>query len=145
MVRKPGSLNVVVEPDHSIGMRVARLRLIFKVSEVYERALFGDDSPGALAFIEWFTPPPRQTDPVNGMHMVTRCRNIQGEPECAIVELVDVRRACHLMPKFGRQDVARAITSESILDNFDDFFLNKWIDKDMYRSMYWNEAESDDE
>lgn len=58
------------------------------------------------------------------------------EKEYGIVEVVDLRRSCHLLPEFGPNEVDRSLTSYTVLDAFDTFFLNDFVDKHAYRTMY---------
>ncbi|KAH7069397.1 hypothetical protein BKA62DRAFT_628937, partial [Auriculariales sp. MPI-PUGE-AT-0066] len=119
------------------GIRVGRLRAIFAIPEAYQVALFGADTPGPLAFVEWFTPPPRRANNVNGMLEVVRLRTANGDPQREIVELADIRRSCQLVPKFGDASINRSVTPTTILDEYDEFYLNNRLDKNMYNTLFW--------
>lgn len=113
------------------GIRIGRLRAIFKVPERSEQALFGKHPPEHLAYVEWYSRIPAQSNAINGMYPISRSSD-----GGAIVEVIDIRRACQLIPKFGRMAVDRSLTSLTILDGYDHFFLNNRLDKDSYRSIY---------
>lgn len=123
------------------GIRVAQLRTIFRVPEQYERALFGREPPDHLAYVEWFTAPPSQTNAVNGMFPVRREFQASGARSFGIVEVVDIRRACQLFPNFGSRSVDRSLTPKTIIDAYDDFYLNNRLDKDAYRSIHWESTD----
>ncbi|KAH7090985.1 hypothetical protein BKA62DRAFT_626299 [Auriculariales sp. MPI-PUGE-AT-0066] len=121
------------------GTRVGQLRAIFKLPALHEHQVFGDQLPGPLAFVDWFTKPHTAADHVNGMYSLEKAYRADGRRESSIIELVDVRRACQLVPKFGTGQVDRKLRSNTILEGYDKFYLNQYLDKDAYRSMYWND------
>ncbi|KAH7102016.1 hypothetical protein BKA62DRAFT_617982 [Auriculariales sp. MPI-PUGE-AT-0066] len=123
------------------GIRVGRLRLIFTFMTIDEEALFSPEPPGTLALVEWFSTPGRQRDPVNGMFPVKRSRR-DGHPVFGVVELVDVRRGCQLVPKFGATLIDKTLTPHTVLDAYEEFYLNNQLDKSMYMSLFWDD-ESD--
>ena len=81
--------------------------------------LFGPNPPAHLAVVEWFTKP-TQRDSDTGMYRVKR----DPRGKFGIVEAIDLRRSCHLLPEFGRADVDRTLTPFSVLDKCDSFLLN---------------------
>lgn len=66
------------------------------------------------------------------MFPIKRCVRRDGTLECAILELVDVRRSCQLVPRFGEERIDRTLTPLTVLDGYDSFFLNNRVDKDAY-------------
>ncbi|KZV93652.1 hypothetical protein EXIGLDRAFT_592830, partial [Exidia glandulosa HHB12029] len=80
------------------------------------------------AYVEWFTPLPLQRNTVNGMYPVKKDYLRNGRRSAAIVEVIDIRRACQLFPKFGSADVPRALKPTTILDAYDEFYLNNRAD-----------------
>ncbi|EJD43074.1 hypothetical protein AURDEDRAFT_20402, partial [Auricularia subglabra TFB-10046 SS5] len=82
------------------------------------------------ALVEWFTDLPAQTNGINGMFPLRWSYTRDGSREMSIVQVIDVRRACQIFPKFGRDAVDRALTSTTILDAYEAFFLNNRVDKD---------------
>ncbi|EJD33325.1 hypothetical protein AURDEDRAFT_77066 [Auricularia subglabra TFB-10046 SS5] len=123
------------------GIRIGRLRAIFKVPKHYEAALFGCDPPGHLGYVEWFTKIPAMPNDVNGMFPVQQSYRSGGEREAEVIEIIDIRRACQLCPVFGRDPVDRRLKSHTILDGYRSFYLNNRSDKDAYRSIRWDESD----
>ncbi|KAH7102562.1 hypothetical protein BKA62DRAFT_617589, partial [Auriculariales sp. MPI-PUGE-AT-0066] len=84
-----------------------------------------------------------QKDPVNGMFPVMRsCRD--GHSTFGIVELLDVRQGCQLVPKFRGVHVDKELTPVTVLDAYDNFYLNNRLDKTMYMSLFWQERSDGD-
>jgi len=79
------------------------------------------------------------------MFPVTRSFSSDGQQQYGIVELADIRRGCQLVPKFGRSAVDQNLTAKTVLDGYNDFYLNNRLDKDLYRSVYWEVSDDDDE
>jgi len=131
--------------DLNTGIRVARLRAIFAVPKRLEAALFARNVPGPLAVVEWFSAPAKRLNHVNGMFPVARSFGSDGKQQYGIIELADVRRGCQLIPKFGRSNVAHNLTPHSVLDGYDEFYLNNRADKDSYQSIYWEVSDDEDE
>ena len=127
------------------NIRVGQLRAIFAVQLADERGFFADKSLGVLAFVDWFILPSCWMNCINGMHEINRSRRPDSAQESGIIELVDIRRACQLVPQFGSQRVDRKLTPLSIMNEYDGFYLNNRLDKDMYRNTYWKESEDDSE
>ncbi|KAH7097312.1 hypothetical protein BKA62DRAFT_586406, partial [Auriculariales sp. MPI-PUGE-AT-0066] len=119
------------------GIRVGQLRAIFSLPVVIEHRVFGNDLPGPLVYVDWFTKPHHIPDRVNGMYSIEKAYRPDGQREYGIVELVDVRRACQLVPKFGTEQVDRSLKPNTILESFNKFYLNQFQDKEAYRSIYW--------
>ena len=63
--------------------------------------------------------------------------------ECAVVEINALRRACHLVPKFGNTRVDRRLTPNTVLDAYKTVFINNRVDKDAYRSIGWFAADGE--
>jgi hypothetical protein len=124
---------------------VARLRAVLRFPAHIHELLFRDvrqplrDAPEHFAVLEWYTPFARHgRDPDSRLHKIGRSFVEQGgqrQPELGIVDVLDLRRSCHLTPDFGRADVDRAVTSNTALDRFDTFYLNEFVDKHAYRTM----------
>ncbi|KZV82698.1 hypothetical protein EXIGLDRAFT_810315 [Exidia glandulosa HHB12029] len=117
-------------------IRIARLRAIFNVPRGLRQDLFGDKPPQHLAFVEWFSRPTRR-DPTTKMYRISRSfkPGQTSQKEVAVVEVMDLRRSCHLLPEFGASDVDRALTPYTVLDAFDHFYLNDFVDKHAYQTM----------
>ena len=107
--------------------------------------MFSNNTPGTLAYVEWFGTPPKQHDSVNGMFPISRSRNSSGVQQYGIVELVDIRRGCQLIPKFGQNAVDRSLTPLTIMEQCDLFYLNNRLDKESYRSIHWEASDDEDD
>jgi hypothetical protein len=66
-----------------------------------------------------------------------RPRVVSGIRDFDIIEAKNIRRSCHLIPKFGvGEKVDRASSSETALDDNQKFWLNNYVDKAAYRSIF---------
>ncbi|KAH7097851.1 hypothetical protein BKA62DRAFT_674734 [Auriculariales sp. MPI-PUGE-AT-0066] len=121
-------------------LHVGRLRALFKVPELYADDLFGAQQPSHLALIDLYLPLSRREDDINGMYLVKK----PPQPQLVIVEVNSLRRAAHLFPKFGVGKVDRKLTPLTVLDAYNAFYLNNHVDKDAFRSIYWEIGEDDE-
>lgn len=101
------------------------------------------DDPGKLAYVQWFTKLGRR-DVDSTMFKVSRemqyarGRGSDRERRVAVIEAIDIRRSCHLVPRLDRatKSMPRHLTSDNVLEEWDkEFWVNHWVDKPMYRSM----------
>jgi hypothetical protein len=122
--------------------RAARLRAIFQPPSHLQQALFADVSdphrelPEALAVVEWYIPwSASRRDADSGLYRLTRSVGTQGGSDIGIVDVIDLRRSCHLLPDFGSTPIDTKLTSADTLDAFSAFFLNDCVDKHAYRTM----------
>ncbi|KAF7795494.1 hypothetical protein EIP86_006656 [Pleurotus ostreatoroseus] len=118
------------------GLRVARLRVIFKIPEGMEAVVFGEgvQPPEHLAYVEWFTRP-RKCDPDTGMYPITYSRMASGERESSIIDVSTIVRTCHLLPNFGKKVNIRW-TSATVLDDCDRFMIGNRNDQLAYQTLY---------
>lgn len=82
-----------------------------------------------LAYVEWFS---EFTLPESdhGMHKVKR--SVQdGERVASVVPISFIRRSVHLFPKFGRE-IPEGWTSNNVLERCSTFYLNPFVDRNMY-------------
>ncbi|KAI0055470.1 hypothetical protein BV25DRAFT_1778302, partial [Artomyces pyxidatus] len=105
-----------ITPMDPNGLRVARLRVIFRVPKVMEQHVFGDgvSPPGHLAYMEWLS---------LQMFAITKSKRSDGSRQASIIEVRFIHRSCMLIPKFGAR-VDRSWTLENVLDRRDNFHLN---------------------
>lgn len=129
-----------------IGLRVARLRVIFELPPIIVQHL--EDAhitpPGKLAFVQWYTRLGRR-DADSGMFKVKAETTTTGAGHgaqrvrsAAVIEAVDIRRSAYLAPRLGRDTPAipRELTPESVLDEWlGEFWVNHHSDKAMFRSL----------
>ncbi|EJD51489.1 hypothetical protein AURDEDRAFT_56899 [Auricularia subglabra TFB-10046 SS5] len=116
-------------------IRIGRLRAVFRIPGFLERAMFGDNPPAHLALVEWFSRP-TQRDADSALYKVSRSFTREKEVEMGIIEVIDIRRSCHLFPRYGPEPVDRRLTSNTVLDAFNDFLLNDAVDKHAYDTIY---------
>ncbi|KAF7799993.1 hypothetical protein EIP86_011236 [Pleurotus ostreatoroseus] len=74
------------------GLRVARLKVVFRIPEGLESVTFGEGAtpPGHLAYVEWFTRP-RKCDPDSGMYPVSYGQMANGNRDSAIIEVSNIK------------------------------------------------------
>ena len=108
----------------SQGLRVARVRVLFKLPEVYRLT-----TVHPLAYVEWYTPF-GTLDAETGMFVVkpsTRSHHVHGE----IIEINRIVRSVHLLPKYGRK-VNPGWTSQNVADRCRAFFTSPYSDIHMF-------------
>ena len=106
-----------------LGVRVVQVRVIFSLPRqfgVYSRP---------LGYIEWFTPL-RDPDSITGLRHVIRSTR-QLHRNAAAIHVDEIVRPCHLIPKMGRT-VDPRWKSADIYETASDFYLNDFIDVDMF-------------
>ena len=94
--------------------------------------------PLYLAYVERFDIVPQThlprgqrlaPDLVWGMYIMRRAYRSDGSPMGAIVPLYHIRRAIHLIPRFGEK-ADSTLTSRTSFDASRDFYLNHYFDKE---------------
>ncbi|KAF7793819.1 hypothetical protein EIP86_004940 [Pleurotus ostreatoroseus] len=139
---KPARHDVVLVNDTGAeavgleGLRVARLRLVFRIPEDMETATFGEGVPPPehLAYVEWFTHP-RRPDPDSKMYPITYGKMANGQRDSAVIEVKNIVRICHILPNFGKK-VNINWTSASVLDQCEHFMIGNWNDQLAYQTLY---------
>jgi hypothetical protein len=102
------------------GLDVARTRLFFSFS--YN----GTRYPCAL--VDWFS---RVNDVPNdntGMWVVEPSILDDDSKFTSIIHLDTIVRAAHLLPVFGQDRISRSLTPSDTLDEFSEFYVNKYAD-----------------
>ncbi|KAF8810333.1 hypothetical protein BYT27DRAFT_7281682 [Phlegmacium glaucopus] len=103
------------------GLRVAQLRAIFSLPEHLQHPHL----PIQLAYIEWFTPF-RAPHADSGFFPLTRASQNNG----LVAEIIPLDRivsSCHLMPRYGTKYHPAKWDSDTVLEECNSFFLNKYI------------------
>ncbi|KAJ7205926.1 hypothetical protein B0H12DRAFT_1034874, partial [Mycena haematopus] len=131
------------------GHTVAQLRMIFRV---VPRANYAPlpGTEGFLAYVERFdiiqqVDPATGTkgpDPASGMYAVRRARRSEkftegsskGPPMGDVVPLGRLRVHVELTPQFGKK-ADHCLKKETSLDHWDDFWLCKWFNKDLFYAL----------
>ena len=102
-----------------IGLRVARLKLVFTLPNTLHPV------PLRLAYIEWFRPFGVRDHTTSMFVVAPATRNQVSFSQ--VVELEDIVRSCHLIPKFGSV-VSLDWTRDNVYDRCNKFFVNPFID-----------------
>ncbi|KIP05982.1 hypothetical protein PHLGIDRAFT_73354 [Phlebiopsis gigantea 11061_1 CR5-6] len=125
-----GERNVNTDGTSLEGLRVAHVRVIFKMREDCGIPV---SARGPLAYVEWFTPF-NKPDSTTGMFVVARSTRTTGGIQHAYGEIVDagrIARNCYLSPKYGRIK-STLWTSETVADVCKTFHFNPYIDYHLY-------------
>lgn len=101
-----------------IGTRIGRVRVIFDLPPQFGPL----EHP--LAYVEWYTPLGRKED-LTGLDLVSRSTRA-GRPNASIVSVDRIRRAAHLVPKYGRE-ISKELTKDNALDVATNFRVNVYI------------------
>ena len=100
-----------------------------------------DDNPtapkGHLIFLDWFSKPRNSADEASKLYEVQKQRE-RGNAELVgeVIPLSSVRQSVQLIPKFGRQNVDKTWTSETVLDVCESFYINNWGSVHTYQAIY---------
>ena len=134
-----------------IGLQVAQLRLIFASSSsmVSQKQFQGisssDPTQTALAYVEWFSKPGRNTHGAMDMYAVHRLRNKDGSPKGSVIRLDSIVQPCYLSPRFPTQSrdlgvemhgEGVVIDGDNCLDMVDKFWVNSFQDQATYQSVF---------
>ncbi|KAI1784413.1 hypothetical protein LXA43DRAFT_1101448 [Ganoderma leucocontextum] len=106
------------------GVCAARIRAIFWLP-----AHLGV-LPHPLMYVQWFRPF-RGPEPKSGL-FTTSHSTLNKACRHSIVSANTLLRSCHLIPKYGLDDVDPEWTSDTVLDECSDFFLNTYLDFHMF-------------
>ncbi|KAH9947697.1 hypothetical protein B0H21DRAFT_778363 [Amylocystis lapponica] len=119
---RTGEGNTYTDGTPMHGLRVAHVRVIFKLPKV-----FNIETTHPLAYVEWFTPF-RAPDKASGLHIVSPSTRMH-QPYAEIVEVNRIVRNCHLIPKYGAQrDPLWSAENVTVLDICKSFYVNPYID-----------------
>ncbi|PPQ81799.1 hypothetical protein CVT26_010042 [Gymnopilus dilepis] len=126
------------------GTRIGRVKVIFSLPKKFDTFLGPRTLPpnwpnGPLAYVEWYSPLSRVAEARHGMmYRIKRpWQNQQsGRRPGTIIPLTNIRQSCMLFPAFPREGVPPEWTSENILDQTDTFYVNNWLSKYTYHTIY---------
>ncbi|PPQ98321.1 hypothetical protein CVT26_013630, partial [Gymnopilus dilepis] len=125
------------------GTRIGRVKVIFTLPKRLDTVLGPRDLPsswprGPLAFVEWYSPLSRTAEERHGMmyRIKRQWTNQQSRRPGSIIPLGNIRQSCMLFPVFPRDGVPQEWTSENILDLSDSFFVNKWLSRYSYQTIF---------
>ncbi|KAH7904233.1 hypothetical protein BJ138DRAFT_1019410, partial [Hygrophoropsis aurantiaca] len=86
-----------------------------------------DDVYYPCALVHWFVPSGDAPDPLTGMWVVEP-ELVGNEPSIGLIHADCIVRACHLIPRYGRQRLPLDFNFTYSLDTFKSFYLNKYAD-----------------
>jgi hypothetical protein len=103
------------------GLTVARVFLFF--SFMHEGARY------SAALVQWFSTMGTAPDDETGLWMVQPDFHDDGRPFLTIIPLESIIRAAHLIPVYRTSRfIRRSLTMHDVLDEFNLFYVNKYID-----------------
>ena len=120
--------------------RVAQVHVIFtlspsSISQILHSSgllcfrMSTEAAPQQLAYVEWFSiPDSRSKHTPSGMYQITQSLELDGQQETAIVPIDALCRGCHLYPKFGDGHCTNAWTAVDVLDKYQEFFIDPYVD-----------------
>jgi hypothetical protein len=103
------------------GLLVARVHLFFSFVDDYVE----ETVPCAL--VSWFIAASDHRDPDTGMWMVKMEGTRQHRP-VQVIHLKSIARGAHLLPKYGIGFLPDYISYVNVLDEFQTYFVNPYID-----------------
>lgn len=121
---------VSTNPDEE-GMRgldIARARMFFSFQAG------GRKYPCAL--VEWYSPVSEEPDEETGMWVVESDFQADGSPVLAVIHLDAIVCAAHLIGTYGESFIRKDITSDTSLDSFDSYYVNKFADHHAFAIAY---------
>ena len=86
-----------------------------------------------LLYVEWFRPF-RGPEPRSGLYTTSHSTSNKARRH-SIVSAATLLRSCHLIPKYGGDNVDPDWTPDTILDECAEFFLNTHIDFHMFHDL----------
>ncbi|KAG6378073.1 hypothetical protein JVT61DRAFT_13755 [Boletus reticuloceps] len=75
-----------------------------------------------------------ETEPTMGLHVLRRAKRASGENIGEVFPLDQLRSYAHIVPRFGRV-VENCLTHSNSIYGLQNFFLNKYFDKDFFYSI----------
>ena len=84
-------------------------------------------------YVQWFRPF-RGPDPHSGLYTTSPSTSNKARRH-SIVSANTLFRSCHLIPKYGLDDVDPEWTTDTVLDECDDFLLNTYADFHMFHAV----------
>ena len=115
--------------------------MIFKFPSLGDYVLGPDQVPAAwpkepLAYIEWYSKLKNTAETDYGMYLVSKSNDLQSIPTGSIIALSAICQSCMLIPKFKNAKDEKIWTSSNVLDHAGVFFLNNWINKYSYQTIW---------
>ena len=110
------------------SMQAARTRLFFSIKQ--------DDITIPCALVEWYETVGNGPDKDLGMWVVKPEYTANRQWRVAtVVHLDSIARGAHLIPVYKKQQISRKNTYSTTLDDFRQFYINKYIDYHAFETM----------
>lgn len=129
-----------------LDTRVGRVKVIFRLPT--ELALIGSHKTPALlswpkatlAFIEWFTTPTLSDSARNSHNMASILKPKRSSSDnslpWSIIPLSNIRQSCMLVPNYRKAPNISSLSSSTVLDSSDYFYINNWLSVYTYKTIY---------
>ncbi|KAK7060730.1 hypothetical protein VNI00_000462 [Paramarasmius palmivorus] len=118
--------------------RVAQVRCVFSLPKAALKEWFPSSliQPAKyLAYVDWFTPFKTAPEANHLMYKVSHAFRSDGARAASVVAVDSIVRSVHLIPKFGPV-APQDWNSSNVLEICDTFFVNDFLDRSSYASMY---------
>lgn len=106
---------------------MGRVRAIFRIPDYVANVR------DPLVYLELFTPL-REVDRDAKMYRVRWQKDSQGKRKASIVSAASIMRSCHLIPRM-ENDLSGVLSPSLVLDSFDEFFVNDFLDIHSYLNL----------
>lgn len=122
-------VQVSPEDDGFRSMQAARVHLFFSIKY--------DNETIPCALVEWYETVGNVPDKTVGMWVIKREYTTGHRQHVAtVVHLDSVVRGVHLIPVYRKQQISRRHTYSTTLNNFKQFYVNKYIDYHAFETVY---------
>ncbi|PPQ87217.1 hypothetical protein CVT26_016215 [Gymnopilus dilepis] len=126
------------------GTRVGRVKVIFSLPKKLDTRFGPRDLPstwpqGPLAYVEWYTLLAQVAEERNGIMYRIKIppQNQQKRRLGAVIPLGNICQSCMLFPAYhGGREVLSDWNHENVLDKATSFYLNNWLSKYSYQTLY---------
>ncbi|KAI6133567.1 hypothetical protein EV401DRAFT_2053589 [Pisolithus croceorrhizus] len=113
--------------NHSLsGMQLAQVQVIFNLPDHF------GSYPHPLAYVEWFTTL-QWRDLVSSLYIISRSTR-NHHHNVGVISVDCIIRPCHLLVRCGRE-ISKDWTVDSVLEKASSFYVNSYIDLDMFLSL----------
>ena len=112
------------------GMRIARVFLLFSFAH--------RNVKHSCALVHWFKSVSDEPDELTGMWVVSPQFVTDDQLSLSVIRVETIIRAAHLIPCFGDGFVASRLDADAThtLDNFNLFYVNKYVDHHASETVY---------
>ncbi|KIK13304.1 hypothetical protein PISMIDRAFT_18070 [Pisolithus microcarpus 441] len=121
-----GGENPRMETFLANSVKIAQVRVIFNLPHHLS------SYPHPLAYVEWFTAL-QWRDPVSGLYIITRSTRNRSR-NVSVISVDRIIRPCHLQAQC-RREISKDWTADSVIEKAASFYVNSYIDLDMFLSL----------